>query len=126
MNDIPTLNPKLSPSQPINNWITAPPIIAVHIIPENDPWCLLTELSANEKMIDHITESENPTIGNAISAMFPGPNSAAVRKNAAIHTALIKIILLSKIFNRPKPIKQPIDIIPQNHPIIDEPIVSGS
>src|ERR1035437_8361370 len=126
MNDIPALKPNVSPNQPINSCTTAPPIIAVHKIPENEPCCLLTELSANEKMIDHITESQNPTIGKAISAAFPEPNNAPVKKIVAKITAVIKIFLLSKNFNRTNPIKHPIDIIPQNHPTIDEPIVIGS
>jgi hypothetical protein len=32
----------------------------VQRIPEKEPWCRGTELSASEKTIDHMTESQKP------------------------------------------------------------------
>jgi hypothetical protein len=41
---MPKRKPILSPSHPIIKGTMAPPIIPVTIIPENEPWCSLTEL----------------------------------------------------------------------------------
>ena len=40
-------------------------MIPVQRIPEKEPWCLATELRASEKTIDHMTEMQTPTAGNA-------------------------------------------------------------
>ena len=61
----PRARPNRSPSPPTSSGTTAPPTIPVHRMPENEPWCEVTELSASEKMIDHITEAQKPITGKA-------------------------------------------------------------
>jgi len=126
MNDIPALNPNASPNQPISSWITAPPIIAVQRIPAKEPWLLSTEFNAKENITDHITESENPTNGKVIKAILPVVNNEAVKNITADITAPVKIFRLSNNFNRMSPIRQPMDIIPQNHPTTGAPTFIGS
>ena len=57
----------------------APPIIPVTIMPENEPWCSLTEFKAKENIMGYITEAKNPTIGKAIKAIEEVPNNATVK-----------------------------------------------
>ena len=62
-NIIPYFNPIISAKIPTIKGIKAPPIIPVHNIPENEPWCFGTEFNANENIIDHITDRKKPTAG---------------------------------------------------------------
>ncbi len=60
--NIPTLNDVRSLINPISNCITAPPIIPVINIPAKEPWCLLTEFKASDKIIGYITDRKIPQI----------------------------------------------------------------
>ena len=42
----------------------APPAIAVHSMPEKEPWNLGMLFKASEKIMAYITERQNPSAGN--------------------------------------------------------------
>ena len=46
-----------------NKGPAAPPTMAVHIIPAKEPWCLVTEFKAREKIIGYIRLIAKPTQG---------------------------------------------------------------
>lgn len=96
-----------SPIQPIIKGIMAAPVIPVHKIPDKEPWCLLTEFNAKEKMIDHITDMKKPTKGKQIRAILALPVNANNKEVIAAIVVTIKIFRLSIIFNKTKPNKQP-------------------
>ena len=75
---MPKRNPNMLPNHPTITGTMAPPQIPVTRIPEKAPWCLLTELSAKEMIIDHITDAKKPTNGKAIKVTSPGPKSPQV------------------------------------------------
>ena len=97
----------ISPINPTIKGIIAPPAIPVHNIPDRDPWWYFTELSASEKMMDHITEIQNPSKGKAITAIDALPVSANIKQIIVAAEAPIKSFLLSMIFKRANPSKHP-------------------
>ena len=67
----------------------APPMMAVHKIPEKEPWCFSNEFKANEKITDHMTEAKNPTIGKAYNAVWAEPKSAKLNEIIAAPAKVI-------------------------------------
>src|SRR6266446_9533546 len=92
---------------PIITGTTAPPRTAVLKIPEKEPWCSATELSASEITIGHITEVNRPIAGKAITDTLAGPNKATERQKSAPTPAPINILRLSNIFSSNMPTEQP-------------------
>src|SRR5260370_41776067 len=74
----------------------------------------------------HITEANRPIAGKAITAIFAGPNRAAVTQSRAPVQVPISTLRLSKIFSKSMPMKQPAVSSPQNHETADAPVVWGS
>ena len=105
--NIPDLNDISSPKPPTINGITAPPAIPVQRIPDNEPWCSFTELSAKEKIMEYITEMKNPTIGKPINAICSEPVSAKIKLMMVMEVAKINSFLLSINFNNNRPNRQP-------------------
>jgi len=66
----------------------------VHKIPENEPWCFLTELRAKEKIMEYITKIKKPINGNPIKAISFDPAKQII----VLAVASINIIRLSKNF----------------------------
>ena len=110
---MPKRKPILSPNHPIIKGAMAPPIIPVTIIPENEPWCSLTEFKAKEKIMGYRTEAKNPTMGKAIKAMEEVPNNAIAKLIIARPVNVISTMRLSIIFKRSKPNIPPAVIKPQ-------------
>lgn len=102
------LIPIVSPSAPITRGTMAPPAIPLHNIPDKDPWCSLTELRSKEKIIEYITEIENPTNGKKISAIWAEPKRAKLKNKMVKKVLKINSFLLSIIFNNNNPRTQPI------------------
>src|SRR5579864_4749144 len=111
---------------PIRTGTIAPPTIAVLKIPENEPWCSATELSAREMTMGHITEVNSPIQGKAISETFAGPKRAAQRQHRAPAQAPTNTLRLSKIFKSNIPTAHPPVNRPQNHDTAVAPVVCGS
>src|ERR1700733_1568885 len=101
----------------------APPMIAVFKMPENDPWCSATELSASDTMIGHITDANNPTVGNAKSETLAGPNSAADKLASPQTLVATRIFRQSKTFSSSIPRRHPAVSSPQNHDTVVAPVV---
>jgi hypothetical protein len=64
-NNMPTLRLVISPIPPTMKGKTAPPAIPEHKIPDKDPWCSLTELSAKEKIIEYRKDNKKKIAENA-------------------------------------------------------------
>ena len=105
--NIPDCRDMISPSPPTMKGITAPPAIPVHKIPDNDPWCSLTEFKANENIMEYITEIKKPTIGKPINAIWAEPVSATTKHTMVMDVAKIKSFRLSINLSNNKPSKQP-------------------
>src|SRR5258708_17887240 len=105
---------------------TAPPMIPVPKMPEKEPWNSVTELSARDTTIGHITEANRPIAGKAITDIFPGPNKAADRQNKTPTDAPKSTFRLSKIFNNSIPTTQPAVSRPQNQETAAAPVERGS
>src|SRR5260370_33615661 len=74
----------------------------------------------------HITEANRPIAGKAITAIFAGPNRAAVTQSRAPVQVPISTLRLSKIFSKSMPMKQPAVSSPQNHEMADAPVGGGA
>src|SRR5437016_10171381 len=96
---------------------TAPPMIPVLKIPENEPWCSATELRPSDTKIGHITDANSPIAGNANRETLAGPKIARVRQTNAPEQVPISTCRLSKRFSNPIPIKQPA----VRHPLDEDP-----
>src|SRR5467141_2802339 len=105
------------------NGTTAAPRIPVPKMPEKEPWNSVTELSARDTTIGHITEANRPTAGKAMVETLVGPNRAPDRQSRAPILAPISTLRLSKIFSKNIPIKHPAVIRPQNHETAAAPVV---
>ena len=102
-NNMPTLRLVISPIPPTMKGKTAPPAIPEHKIPDKDPWCSFTELSAKEKIIEYITDIKNPIIGKPIKAISEEPNTAATKQTIVIKVENINILRLSINFKSSSP-----------------------
>src|SRR5205807_10298625 len=105
---------------------TAPPMIPVLKIPENEPWCSATELRPSDTKIGHITDANSPIAGNANRETLAGPKIARVRQTNAPEQVPIRTCRLSKSLSNPIPQKQPAVSNPQNQDTAVAPVVCGS
>src|ERR1700682_1089332 len=105
---------------------TAPPMIPVPRMPENEPWNSATELSASDTIIGHMTEANRPIAGKATTETFAGPNKAADRQNRAPREAQMSPLPLSNILSNNIPTRQPAVSRPQNQETAAAPVVCGS
>src|ERR1017187_6317686 len=108
---------------PIITGTTAPPTIAVLKIPENEPWCSATELSASEITIGHIPDANKPIEGKASTDTFAEPSKAADRQHNAPTHAPIRSLRLSNIFSSTMPMEHPPVSSPQNQETAVAPVV---
>ena len=93
----------------------APPTIAVHRIPENDPWCSRTEFRAREKIIDHITDRQKPRRHEgAVGEPGRAEEGRRERDDGAAAAKPISTLRLSNSFSSTRPSRQPTVISPQN------------
>ena len=102
--NIPDFKSIISPNPPTINGITAPPAMPVHKIPE---------LSANEKMMEYITEIKKPINGKPIKANSVEPVRVNTKQSIVIAVATINILRLSMNFKSNNPNKQPMVNIAQ-------------
>src|SRR5580693_133589 len=112
--------------RPMITGTTAPPMIPVPKMPENEPWNSATELRASDTTMGHITEANKPTAGKANSEILVGPNKAADRQNSAPTEAPTSTLRLSNIFSNNIPTRQPDVSRPQNQETAAAPVVWGS
>src|SRR6267154_6251212 len=97
-------------------------MIPVPKMPEKEPWNSVTELSASDTTIGHITEANRPTAGKATVETLAGPNRAADKQNSAPIHAPISTLRLSKIFSNNIPTRQPAVSSPQNQETAVAPV----
>lgn len=67
-------NPNVSAKEPTTTGPMAPPTIPEHRIPANEPWCLFTEFSPKDMIIENMTEIVNPISGKQNMEIFAVPN----------------------------------------------------
>lgn len=72
-NNRPDFKDKYSPKPPTIKGMIAPPAIPVQRIPEREPWCVLIEFSANENIIEYMTETKKPIKGKKTKDRFALP-----------------------------------------------------
>ena len=91
----------------------APPTIAEHSIPANEPWCCDAEFSANENTMEYIMEMLNPTAGKASMDTSLLPNNADNNRMIVRIPEICNNRLLSINLSRIIPTRQPAVINPQ-------------
>lgn len=121
--NIPNFKDVTLPINPIINGRMAPPAIPVHNMPDMEPWCLATELSPNDTIMDHITEMVNPSAGNAITAILAEPVNAKNKQIKVAIVANIKTRRLSMNFRRIRPRTQPKVNMAQKYETVSAPVL---
>src|SRR5438105_15832737 len=86
---------------------TAPPMIPVLKIPENEPWCSATELRPSDTKIGHITDANSPIAGNENRETLAGPKIARGRQTNAPEQVPNSTCRLSKSLKNPLIITPP-------------------
>ena len=91
----------------------APPTIAEHRMPANEPWCCDAEFSASENTMEYIMEMLKPMAGKAMMDASLLPKSAVSSRMMVSPPDSWSSRLLSMSFNSTMPTRQPAVISPQ-------------
>lgn len=91
----------------------APPTIAEHRMPANEPWCCEAEFNASENTMEYIIEMLNPIAGKAMRDISLLPNRADSSRTTVNIPDTCNRRLLSISFSRIHPTRQPLVISPQ-------------
>ena len=86
----------------------------------------MIEFRPKEKMIGHITEIKNPSIGKANNDIEELPKSAKNKHTIVIPVVPTSTFRLSNIFNKTSPKIQPMVNIAQKYATVLAPKVCGS